>query len=266
MMEPLRFTSIQSPNADFVCEAITRYVSSKLGRPVEFVGDLPWSERERLLDAGRIHAGWICGLPYVWKADRDDPAVQLLAAPVMQHPRYEKRPVYFSDVIVRRDSRYSSFGDLRGAYWAYNEPHSHSGYNLTRYHLATLGETSGYFGQVVEAGSHLRALRMVLDGRVDASAIDSTVLELELRSDPQLGGRIRIIESLGPSPIPPWVAAKSVSPDLREAIREVFLQMHNDAEGRAILAEGQMDRFVRVEDRDYDPIREMARQAEKVTW
>ncbi len=137
---------------------------------------------------------------------------------------------------------------------------------MTLYHLATLGETSGYFSQVVEAGSHLRALRMVLDRRIDASAIDSTVLELELERDPRLADRIRIIETLGPSPIPPWVVASSVSPEIQGTIREVFVQMHKHPEGREILASGQIDRFAVVEDRDYDAIREMARQAQRVRW
>jgi phosphonate transport system substrate-binding protein len=243
---------------------IAEHLSSRLGISTEFVASMPWQERDRLLDQGQIHVGWICGLPYVRKADRDPPAVQLLAAPVMRAPRYRKRPIYFSDVVVRRNSSHHTFGDLRGASWAYNEPHSQSGYNVTRYHLATQGETSGYFGRVVQAGSHLRALRMVLDRRVDAAAIDSTVLELELQNRPDLEGQIRIIQTLGPSPIPPWVVANSVPPDLREAIRGVFLQMHEDPEGQMILAEGQMDRFVRVEDRDYDAIREMAQKAQEV--
>ncbi len=169
-------------------------------------------------------------------------------------------------MIVHRDSAYSSFADLRGVSWAYNEPHSQSGYNVTRYHLARLGESRGYFGRVVEAGSHLQALEMVLDHRVDATAIDSTVLELELKARPQLKTELRVIESLGPSPMPPWVVTMNVPPELREAIREVFWQMHETAEGRAILEQGQIKKMVRVEDRDYDPIREMARVADQVIW
>lgn len=145
VIELLRFTSIQSPNEDFVCSASTRYASARLGVRADCVDDLPWPERERLLDEGQIQVGRICGLPYVWKADQDPPLVRLLAAPVRQHPRYQGRPIYFSDVIVHRDRNFLAFEDLRGAFWAYNEPHSQSGHNVTLYHLATLGETSGYF-------------------------------------------------------------------------------------------------------------------------
>jgi phosphonate transport system substrate-binding protein len=264
-MELLKLTSIQSPNADRVCEMITSYLSARLGIPAAFVNDIAWEERERWLDAGRIHVGWICGLPYVWKADQARPAIELLAAPVMRAARYQGRPVYFSDVVVRCDSRYYTFNDLRGASWAYNEPNSQSGYNITRYHLATLGHRSGYFRRAVQAGAHLAALEMVLDGRIDASAIDSTVLELELASRPELGKRLRIIASLGPSPIPPWVISKGVAPELREALRQELLCMHTHSEGQAILTAGQMACFARVEDGDYDPIRHMAQAAADVT-
>jgi phosphonate transport system substrate-binding protein len=167
--------------------------------------------------------------------------------------------------VVHRDSSFQSFADLRGASWAYNEPGSQSGYNITRYHLATLGETSGYFGQVIKAGAHQVALQMVLKRQVDASAIDSTVLETELQREPGLGQRLRIIEVLGPSPIPPWVISKKVPQALRQALREALVGMAQDPAGQVILAAGQMARFAQVEDRDYEPIREMARLAMSVT-
>jgi len=91
-------------------------------------------------------------------------AVVPLAAPVLQGPRYQGRPVYFSDVIVRRDSPLRSFADLRGASWSYNDPDSHSGYNLTRYELARRGEARGYFGTVVSAGWHQESIRWVAEG------------------------------------------------------------------------------------------------------
>jgi phosphonate transport system substrate-binding protein len=265
-MQLIKVTSIQSENADFICQRITRYLSAQLGIDAEFVNQIPWQERERLLDAGEIQLGWMCGLPYVRKADRAGAGIELVAAPVMRHPRYAGRPIYFSDVVVRRDSRYAAFADLRGVAWAYNEPGSQSGYNITRYHLARLGEARGYFGRVVEAGSHLRAVEMVLARQVDASAIDSTVLELELEKRPELGEQLRVVETLGPSPIPPWIATRSVPSDLLDAIRRVFWEMHADAEGQALLAAGQMDRMAPVQDGDYDPIREMARLAEAVIW
>jgi phosphonate transport system substrate-binding protein len=262
----LRFTSIQAPNADPFCRTLCDYLGSVLSISTQFVNNLSWQEREAELDAGNIQVGWICGLPYTWKADRHPPLVHLLAAPVMAGSRYLGRPVYFSDVVVRRESAYQSFLDLRGKGWAYNEPHSHSGFNITRFKLASIGAPESYFSRVVAAGSHQRALEYVLSGMVDASAIDSTVLETELDQDPGLQERIRTIDILGPSPIPPWVVTPSLSEELRSRLQHALLEMHLDPRGRQILAFGRTKCFVLVHDRDYDPIRRMERLAEGVKF
>lgn len=263
-MMPLRLTSLQAENADFTVAAIGDYLAQQMGTSIEFVVDIPWKKRESLLDAGQVQMAWICGLPYVQRVNRPDPRIELLAAPVMRGARYADRPVYYSDVVVHRDSGFRRFADLRGATWAYNEPGSQSGYNVVRYHLAVLGEATGYFGQVMESGAHQASLQMILDGRIDASAIDSTVLEEEFRRDPSVRSRLRIVDTLGPSPIPPWIVQRSLPRDLRDTLRELLLTMHQDPKGRAILAQGHMTCFAHVEDSDYDSIRHMARLAESV--
>ena len=108
---------------------------------------------------------------------------------MLQGERYQGRPIYYSDVIVRAECAARQFLDLRGCRWAYNERDSHSGYNITRYTLVRLGETRGFFGRVVEAGYHQTAIRMVVDGQVDAAAIDSQVLAVELRDHPSWARR-----------------------------------------------------------------------------
>jgi phosphonate transport system substrate-binding protein len=259
----IRFVSLMAQNADGLYRELAGYLARRTGIQIEVVDDIPWQDRERLLDEGEAQLGFICGLPYIRKVDRPDPRLELLAAPVMQGARYGSRPIYFSDVVVRRDSPYRSFADLRGASWSYNEPGSQSGHNLTRYHLACLGEFSGYFGRVVEAGAHQVSLRWVADGRVDASAIDSTVLELELRRHPELAARVRVIETLGPSPIPPAVISTAVPEPLRMALRRALLGIHQSSAGQPILEQASIERFVPIRDRDYDVIRRMARQAER---
>lgn len=262
----LRVTSIQAPNADPFCRSLTDYLGSVLSIPIQFVDNLSWQDREAELDSGNIQVGWVCGLPYTWKADRHPPLVDLLAAPVMSGSRYLGKPVYFSDVVVLRESPYMGFLDLRGKTWAYNEPHSHSGFNITRFKLASIGEPHAYFSRVMAAGSHQRALEFILSGKVDASAIDSTVLETELIQNPALQDRIRIIDSFGPSPIPPWVITPGLPVELRSRIKQALLEMHLNSHGREVLASGRTERFVAVRDQDYDPIRQMERTAKTVEF
>ena len=262
----LRFTSCQAEIAESFCRALAKFIGDKLAIPTEFIGDVPWQERERLLDRGDIHVCWICGLPYVRKNNNERKTVELLAAPVMRHRRYGGRPVYYSDVVVHADSRIRLFEDLRDRTWAYNEPGSHSGYNLIRYHLAKEGLGVHFFGRVVESGSHQSSLRMVLERAVDAASIDSTVLEMEFTKNPSIVGRIRTITTLGPSPAPPWVVHDSVSSVVRRALRREFLSMDKDLRGRRILEDAGVLRFAEVQDHEYDPIREMDRIAAAMDW
>jgi phosphonate transport system substrate-binding protein len=133
---------------------------------------------------------------------------------------------------VRRDSPWSSFAELEGTTWAYNEETSHSGYTVTRHRLAQMGRDRGFFGRVMATGSHEASLRLLLQGDVDASAVDSTVLDLLHLEDASLAERLRIVESLGPSPSPPWVIARTVPQELRTAIRDAILAMADDPRGR----------------------------------
>ncbi len=261
-MEQLLITSCMAPIVDRFVLALADYLGRRLGIAARFVDDISWQEREKWLDEGRVDVCWLCGLPYIWKAQNDE--IELLAAPVMQGSRYAEQPVYFSDVVVHRDSSLHSFEHLRGASWAYNEAHSHSGHLLTRYKLATRGQNDAYFSAVIAAGSHQRALELVLKRVVDASAIDSTVLELVLEAQPEIGAQIRVVDTWGPSPIPPWLVHRRTPPQLRAELRRLLLAMHEEEQGRAVLKLARIARFTKVRDEDYDAIRYMERAARHV--
>jgi phosphonate transport system substrate-binding protein len=257
----LTVASYLAENARPIYERIAAWIGRRLGEPAELLG-VPWAERLQRLDDGRVDVGFMCGWPYSQRVDRPDASIELCCAPVMAAPRYGGRPIYFTDVIVRAAGSLRSFADLRGRAYAYNDSDSHSGYNVPRDHLLRLGETAGYFGRVVASGSHQASIRLVEAGEVDASGIDSTVLELECHRRPGLAQALRVVESIGPNPIPPVVVARGLSADSKRRLTEAFLTMHEDPEGRAILADGLLERFVAVRDRDYDPVREMVSRAQ----
>ncbi|MGZ8425460.1 MAG: PhnD/SsuA/transferrin family substrate-binding protein [Candidatus Binatia bacterium] len=264
-MNPLKLASCMAENTEEFCRAIAGYLQGKLNVPTEYVTGMPWQEREALFDRGEIQVLWLCGLPYVHKADLAESSMELLVVPIPVGERYGSRPVYFSDVVVRRDSACRSFRDLRGATWAYNEPRSHSGFNVVRAHLFDLGEIGNFFAAAVEAGAHTKSLQMILSRAVDGAAIDSTVLEWLDGQRNDLADEIRVIDTIGPSPIPPWVISRQVAASQRQALRQLLVEMHLDPAGRKVLADGRCLRFTAADDHDYDPIRAMAHKAERVS-
>jgi phosphonate transport system substrate-binding protein len=255
---PIRFATFLAPSIRSVYQSVADYVAQQLGRETELVVGKSFSQFAK----GEADVGFICGLPYLQLTRLDPAPVELLAAPVLMGERYGGKPVYFSDVIVRKDSPLRSFADLRGRSWSYNDCDSHSGYGVTRYRLVQMGETGGYFGKVVEAGWHQESIGMVREGKVDASAIDSQVLEVAMRDDPSLAEQIRVIDTLGPSTIQPVVAASRLPEGLKVELRAVLLGMAEGATAKERLAEGLVERFVAVTDANYDDIREMLAAAE----
>lgn len=252
-MDRLSFATYLAPNVLPVYEAVTEEVGRRLGIDSELVVETSYESCEK--DVHEVC--FVCSLPYVTFERRGiDPAIPV-AAPVLQGDRYGGRPIYFSDVIVRRDSPFRSFLDLRGRSWAFNEPLSHSGYGITRYHLLRLGETNGFFGEVVEAGFHEEAIRMVARGEVDGSAIDSQVLAVALRDDPALREALRVVEALGPSTIQPVAVSKRVPAELRRGIQDALVGMADATSARERLAVGFVERMAPVDASSYDDIRMM---------
>jgi len=254
----LRFASYLGDNGRDFYAAVVDYLGQVTGLPVTMLATPPQQATAFALD--RLEGAFTCGLPYV-RHYAGDGGARPLAALVMRGERYGDRPVYFSDVIVRAEAPFTGLDDLRGARFAYNGADSFSGYVLPRYHLITLGHDLGFFGTRRESGSHARSMDWVESGEADAAAIDSVVLEMELRQRPERAGGLRIVESIGPMPMPPVVAAARLDEDTRGRLARALTALHQDAAGRAILEGAGVRRFAAVDDRDYDAIREAARVA-----
>ena len=134
----------------------------------ELIGGGDW----RTLGEEGIDLAFVCSPPLIWLQG----AVEAIAAPVLADPRFNGQALYSSEVVVRSDSPYRSFEDLRGSRWAVNEPSSWSGYWVV---LEKVRDWS-FFGDVVVSGFHHRSLQLVAGGEVDAAAIDCQVLAVEM--------------------------------------------------------------------------------------
>ena len=189
----------------------------------------------RTLGEGRIDLAFVCSPPLIWLKG----AVEAIAAPVLADPRFDGQAQYSSEVVVRRDSPYRSFEDLKGSRWAVNEPSSWSGYWVV---LQKVRDWS-YFGEVVESGFHHHSLQLVADGMVDAAAIDSQVLAVELRDDPSLAPRLRVIATLGPAPSQPVVVRSTLAAEIKARLRDRLLELRG-----AVLTAHFVERFAPAPD------------------
>lgn len=252
----LRFATFLAPKLFPVYQAIAEAIGERLGCPTQMTVGLSYDQ------LAHVDVAFVCGLAYVESTRWDRPPVEPLAAPIVQGRRYQGKPIYFSEVVVRRGRPFRSFADLRGRSLAYNEPHSQSGYGIIRHQLLKLKETRGFFRRVIEAGWHEQAIRMVLSNEVDAAAIDSHLWAVIIADNPELARRLHIIDTLGPSTLQPVVVRRSLPEKTKRALLDAFLELPEHPILKPVLATALIRRFVRVKDDSYRDIRRMLEACE----
>lgn len=175
-----------------------------------------WQEGLEMLESGEAQAGAICGLLYARLRAKGIP-IDPVAVPVLNSERYEDSGVYWSDLVVRRDSDISAFEHLEGRTWLFNEVGSFSGYRTVLADLRRRGLSRNFFGEQIASGSHQQSLDRLLAGEGDFTALDSTLLD---HLEPEQKEQLRLIDSVGPSPMPPIVAHGGQN-QFREACRNL---------------------------------------------
>ena len=76
-------------------------------------------------------------------------------------------------------------------------------------------------------------------------------------TNPEFTSKTSIIRKSPPYGIPPVVIPKDLSPDVKEKMRDILINMHLDADGLAILEKVKITRFIVIKDSEYDSIRKM---------
>jgi phosphonate transport system substrate-binding protein len=232
-------------------QRLQAYIEKKLGMPVQLVDRDNYDEMNGLLESGGVDAAFVCAGPYVEGKLKFN--LELLAMPLVKG-----RPLYYSYIIVHKDSAISSMKDPRGQVFAFTDPKSNSGKLVPTYMLAKLKETpEHYFSRVEYTYGHDKSIRAVAEKIVAGAAVDSLIWEYAAIKKPELTAQTKIIATSEPYGIPPVVVRPGMNPELKKRLKEVLLTTANDPEGREILKGMMIDSFIAGDDKNYDSIRAM---------
>lgn len=227
------------------------YISARMGQPLNLVQRDTYSEINNLVEQRDVQMAFVCTGAYT--EGKRDFGMELLVAPQMYGETY-----YYSYIIVPTDSEAMDFEDLRRKKFAFTDPLSNSGKLSPTYMLAQMNETpESFFSSYTFTYSHDRSIEAVGEKVVDGAAVDSLIWNYFNLKEPELTAKTRIILKSPPYGMPPVVVPPGLDPALKEKLKNVLLHMHEDEEGRNILAEIRIDRFVEVPDDLYDTVREM---------
>ena len=199
-------------------------------------------------------AVFMCGLPFAYASF---PA-QILVAPVPSPPAFQGQPRYWSELVVLRDSPYTTLADTFGRRIAFTVADSQSGYAAPLDFVRSQPGDFPRFGEIVAPRiTPLGALTAVIEGLADVAPVDSYAWALLDRYRPELTARVRSLGPTAPTPIPPLVCSPAafLSGGSRETLRAAFLNAHTDLELQPLLEALLLERFVLPDAGTYDALR-----------
>jgi ABC-type phosphate/phosphonate transport system substrate-binding protein len=224
-------------------------ISREAGVPlvvIEHAAPDPIEELWRRPDQGAV---FMCGLPYSLR----EPAPALLAAPVPSPAEFAGKACYWSDLVVRADSRFRSVQDTFGGRLALTVRESQSGHAAALGYFIDPHAEFPLFDEITAPTiTPLGALSAVIAGEADIAPIDAYALRLLRRYRPELTAQVRVIGQTVPTPIPPIVASSAPA----DALQAAFLEAHEIASIKPLLEPLLLQRFVRPEPGVYDVLRE----------
>lgn len=231
--------------------ALEGYLEDQLHRQVRLVLGKTYSEINDLIRTGETPVAIVCTNAYL--EGQEEFGLEALVV-----PQINSEVVYYSYLIVPADSPARSLTDLRDKSFAFSDPLSNSGRLVPVYYLQQVGETpDSFFGRTIFTYSHDNSVRAVMGKLVDGAAVDSIVYDFMVERDSTVQAKTRILIRWGPYGINPVVVHPRLDRVLKEQLRTVFLTMHQNTEGQAILAALGVDRFLPPNTTSYDSVRMM---------
>jgi phosphonate transport system substrate-binding protein len=239
-------------------EGMIQYISIKLGGPVKIVHRRTYQEINDLIKKSEIDFAFVGSGPYV-EGNKE------FGMKILVVPQASGINSYNSYIIVPVNSSYEYLSELRGKRFAFTDPLSNSGKLYPAYRLSLINETPESFFGVDEKGrnnyfytySHDNSIISVAEQLAEGAAVNSQVYEYMKMVKPDIVSKTRIIEVSPPFANPPVVVSKDVDPFLEQKLKDIFLNMDKDEEGKKILSSVMIDRFITVNDSAYNSIREM---------
>ena len=206
----------------------TEYLSKRTGTPVTFVSRDTYQIIVDQLLSDQLDAAWLCGYPYVLHKSR----MQLLAVPL-----YQGKPLYEAYLIrpLNGEPDIKSWADVKGKVVAYSDPLSNSGWLVAQTQMRAAGVDPRSLKKSFFAYGHRHVAEAVASRLAQAGSIDGYVWETMRQYRMPAVDQTEIAWKSELFGFPPLVTTLNDNDERVKNLKAVLFDMHNGAEGRAIL-------------------------------
>lgn len=213
------------------------YVASHIGDEASMVLRPSYSDVRILLDEKKVDIAFVCTGTYITCSR--SATIELIAT-----PEFKNDLKYRCLFVVNTNSMINDITDLQDRSFAFTDPESNTGCIVPSWVVRKQGkEPKAYFSKIIYTGSHDRSLHAVAKGLVDGAGVDSLVFYSFVETHPEMKEFLRVIWESEPFGAPPIVVPIGLAESMKEQLREIFLSMSQDAQGREILDGIGIERF-----------------------
>ena len=146
------------------------------------------------------------------------------------------------------------------------DPASTSGNLMPRVEFAKeIGnsELEGYFSKVVYSGSHDKSAVAVAEGKADAAFVATHRLDNVIERGLVKAADLQVLWKSRLVPQDPFTFRGQLCPELKDKIKQTFLTLHTEPSAEKVLKNLSSVKFVPMESKDYDLIRDLRKAEEE---
>ena len=241
-------------------ESLLKIVEKLTGYDINIIEVTDYNAAVEAMRADRVDMGWFGAKTYIKAAEIAN--AEAFAAGIPEGKKDASYNVYF---IVPKDSPITEFskGQLLGKGLALNHIGSTSGDLVPRYELKKIGldtKNKSHFKFVQYAGSHDAAIMAVVNKHADVAGVSSRNFNARVADGTLNPDDVRIIHSAYVPP-PPLAYSKKLPQEIRHNIKSAVLEAHKH--GKIGGYGGLMEKYISVEDKDFEDFRKMNKMMEK---
>lgn len=230
-------------------QALKSYLEKTLGKKVELVVTTDYSSMIEAMRFGRLELAYFGPLSYVLASSKSK--IEAFAA-----RRKRGKTTYHSVIIGNVAAGVKSLKDIKGKNMAYGDQASTSSHLIPRKMLLDAGMVGGKDYRARHVGAHDAVAKAVERGTAPMGGLSLPILKSLISRKLIDEKKIRIIKISKPYPQYPWAMRSDLDPGLKARIRQAFY----DIKDPKVLKPFKVDGFAKIEDKDYDVIRDLAKK------
>jgi len=235
---------------------LTKYLERTVGMKVDFVPVNDYPAAVEALVNKQVELVWFGGFTYVQAQIRSGGKI----IPIAQR---EEDTSFRSVFITQTNSGIKRLADLKGKQVSFGSPSSTSGHAMPRSFLLDAGiDPEKDFKRVAYSGAHDATIAAVVNGRVDAAALDITVWRKFVSENKVDTTKVVVSFTSPPFYTYNWTVHADMPAPLREKITAALLNLNmNNPEGKEILTLNRATKYIPTKPENYKGLENAGRSA-----